>query len=197
DREAERAWAFCAAIERRYFPIYEYEELEPLVYSIPFQRFGWSYDAFHELDQRPGTLLLRAICAEPYVDTLSARVPLLEVVEGLGIARSVLQRIPAAGVSPAELHARLDGTTYSAVADFADWTWGQTDLAFLDYDDEIEVADADWSDEAVQELTRQWHASQAIMDRVATLEEWLRLAAPLHFAAPAEIALCDPVEAAR
>ena len=63
NREAERAWAFCAEFERRYFPIYECEELEPLVYSIPFQRFGWSYDAFHEIDGRPGMLLLRAVCA--------------------------------------------------------------------------------------------------------------------------------------
>ena len=43
-----------------------------------------------------------------------------------------------------------------AAAEFADWTWGQTDLAFLDCDDEVEVVDAEWSDENVRELTRQW-----------------------------------------
>jgi hypothetical protein len=183
DREAERAWAFCAAVESRYFPIYECEELEPLVYSIPFQRFGWSYDAFHELDQRPGTLLLRAICAEPYAGSMGTRVPLLEAVANLGIPQTLLRRVPADGVSPEDLHARLDGTRFAAVADFADWTWGQTDLAFLDFDDEVEVADADWSDEVIQELTRQWQASEALMNRVAALQEWLEQAPGPNFAA--------------
>ena len=52
----------------------------------------------------------------------------------------------ASGVTPADLHTRLDGTRLAAVAEFADWTWGQTHLAFLDFEDEVEVADADWSD---------------------------------------------------
>ena len=37
-REAERAWAFCSAFERRYFPILEVEEIEYLVACVPFQR---------------------------------------------------------------------------------------------------------------------------------------------------------------
>jgi len=78
DREAERAYAFCAGIERRYFPIYEWEEIEGLVYCVPFQRMGWSYDDFHELDRSPGILLLRVLCAEPYEGNVGARVPLLE-----------------------------------------------------------------------------------------------------------------------
>jgi hypothetical protein len=182
NQEAERAWAFCAAIESRYFPIYECEQLEPLVYSIPFQRFGWSYDAFHDLDQRPGTLLLRAMCAEPYAGTMGARVPLLEAVAELSIPQTLLRRIPADGINPENLHARLDATRFAAVAEFADWTWGQTDLTFLDFDDEVEVADADWSDEAIQELTRQWQASEAIMNRVAALQEWLEKAPTRNFA---------------
>jgi hypothetical protein len=181
-READRAWAFCAEFERRYFPIYECEELEPLVYSIPFQRFGWSYDAFHEIDGRPGTLLLRAVCAEPYDATMGARIPLLEAVAELGVPYSVLRRIPAEGVSPSDLHTRLDGTRFSAAAEFADWTWGQTDLAFLDFDDEMEIADADWTEETIQELTRQWQASEAIMNRVFALQEWLERSPGRNFA---------------
>lgn len=65
ERDAERVWAFCSTFERRYFPLYECEEPEQLLYSIPFVRMGWSYDAFYDLDLRPGTLLLRALCAEP------------------------------------------------------------------------------------------------------------------------------------
>src|SRR5690242_18038928 len=61
EHAAERVWAFCSEFERNYFPIYELDELEPRVYSIPFQRMGWSYDAFHDLDLRVGTLMLRAL----------------------------------------------------------------------------------------------------------------------------------------
>src|SRR5207302_522983 len=70
DRDAERVWAFCSAFEQRYFPLYECEEPEQLLYCIGFVRLGWSYEAFHDLDLRPGTLLLRALCAEPYESSL-------------------------------------------------------------------------------------------------------------------------------
>jgi hypothetical protein len=71
---AERAWAFSAAFERHFFPIYEVDEVEALVYSIPFQRLGWSYDAFHDVDYGIGTLMLRALCAEPFAAEYGARV---------------------------------------------------------------------------------------------------------------------------
>ena len=130
DREAERAYAFCAGFERRYFPIYEWEEIEGLVYCVPFQRMGWSYDDFHELDRRPGILLLRVLCAEPYESNVGARIPLLEAVEALGVPRKVLERVPADGISPAQLHKALDLTPHAAAAEFADWTWGQTGPCF-------------------------------------------------------------------
>jgi len=150
DREAECCWAFCAAFERRHFPIYEVEEVQALVCCIPFQRMGWSYDAFHDLDQRTGTLLLRGICTEPYAGEVGARVPLLDALDTLGVPRELLLRIPAEGIDPARLHAVLDATRYAAAAEFADWTWGQTELAFLDCDDEVEIVDADWSEDNVQ-----------------------------------------------
>jgi hypothetical protein len=40
DQEAARAWAFCGAFERHFFPIYEQDELQALIYSIPFVAFG-------------------------------------------------------------------------------------------------------------------------------------------------------------
>ena len=182
EREAHRVWAFCTAFERDHFPIYECDEIEHLVYCIPFQRLGWSYDGFHDLDLRTGTLLLRALCAEPYAGTLGARVPLLEAVESLGVPRELLVRLPGDGVSPGDLHAALDGGPYTAAADFADWTWAETELAFLDCDDEMEVVDADWSDDNVQELTRQWRDAKALMDRVTALETWLEQDPAGHFA---------------
>lgn len=156
NREAERVWAFCSAFERHYFPVYECDELDQLLYCIGFLRLGWSYDAFHDLELRRGTLLLRALCAEPYEPSFDARVPLLEAVEGLGVPRQLLLRIPADGLSPAHLHTALDDGQYAAAAEFADWTWGETELAFLDCDDETEVVDVEWSDENVHELSRQW-----------------------------------------
>src|SRR5712692_4912654 len=119
DREAERAYAFCAGIERRYFPIYEWEEIEGLVYCVPFRRMGWSYDDFHELDRSPGILLLRVLCAEPYESNVGARVPLLEAVEALGVPRKVLERVPPDGISPAQLHKALDLTPHAAAAEFS------------------------------------------------------------------------------
>jgi hypothetical protein len=96
----KRAWAFCGAVERHYFPLYEQDELQALIYSIPFVALGWSYDDFHDLDRRHGTLMLRAICAEPYATNVGARVPLLDAVEGLGIVHDVLLRIPGDGIPP-------------------------------------------------------------------------------------------------
>jgi hypothetical protein len=195
DREATRAWAFCEAIERRYFPIYEYDEIYPLIYSIPFVRQGWSYDDFHDLNQRTGTLLLRAICAEPYEANLGARVPLLEAVESLGVPRDVLSRVPGDGISPHDLHQSLDGTAYAAAADFADWTWGQTNFAFLDCDDDMEVVDAEWTEENMQELKRQWQGARALTDRVSALEVWLEQNLPEHFLRLLEAALTRPINA--
>src|SRR5438309_2258720 len=34
DRDAERVWAFCSAFEQRYFPLYECEVPEQLLYCI-------------------------------------------------------------------------------------------------------------------------------------------------------------------
>lgn len=183
DRAAERVWAFCSEFERTHFPIYELDEVEPLVYSIPFQRMGWSYDAFHDLDLRVGTLMLRALCSEPYESTVGARVPLLQSLEQrASIRHDLLARIPEDGIRPTDLHTALDNTPYAAAAEFADWTWGQTNLAFLDCDDEVEVVDAEWSDENVRELTRQWKLASALMDRVAALEGWLEQAPAANFA---------------
>jgi enamine deaminase RidA (YjgF/YER057c/UK114 family) len=106
----------------------------------------------------------------------------------------VLQRVPGDGLAPAELHAVLDGTPYAAAAEFADWIWGQTDLIFLDCDDEMEVVDAEWSDDNVQELTRQWQTAGALMDRVTALEIWLERDPARHFAQLLEAALAPSAD---
>ena len=90
----------------------------------------------------------------------------------------------------------MDGTPYAAAAEFADWTWGQTDLIFLDCDDEMEVVDAEWSDDNVQELTRQWQAAKALMDRVTALEVWLEQDPAGHFSQLLEAALARSADLA-
>ncbi|MDE3073918.1 MAG: hypothetical protein KGJ86_00690, partial [Chloroflexota bacterium] len=136
--------------------------------SIPFIHEGWSADDFHDIDSRSaGDLLIAAFCEEPYLD-LGTRVPLLdEVSKKVGL--EVLQRIPDNGFSPKRLHAALDGTPFSAVADYIDWMWGMTNTTFLDFDNEMEVTDADWEMEIVQELKERWHKAEALMARIKAL----------------------------
>jgi hypothetical protein len=121
---------------------------------------------------------------------------LLDALDTLGIPRDVLLRIPAEGIEPGRLHAVLDGTPYAAAAEFADWTWGQTDVAFLDCDDELEIVDADWSEENVDELSRQWQQAQPLMERVGALEAWLESDPAKHFASLLDAALADPPDPA-
>ncbi len=182
DREAAQVWAFCQHVEQAYFPIYEVEAYEQVLCGIPFLRLGWSYDAFHDLDRDPGTLLLMALCAQPFGEGLDSRLSVLDAAEQLGIARDALAGIPPAGLTPAELHARLDGTPFAGAADFADWTWAQTETAFLDFDDETEVGDADWAREVVRELAEQWRRARSLMDRVDHLRAWLEADPAAHFA---------------
>ena len=192
DRQTAQVWAFCQRVEQTYFPIYEVEEYEQLLCGIPFLRLGWSYDDFHELDRRPGMLLLMALCAQPFGEGLDSRVSVLDAVEQLGISRDVLDEIPRTGLTPAELHARFDGTPLVGAADFADWTWGQTATAFLDFDDETEVGDADWTLEIVQDLAEQWGRARSLMERIDQLQTWLEADPAAHFEDLLAAALGEP-----
>jgi hypothetical protein len=180
DREAAQMWAFCQRMEQTYFPIIELDEYEHLQWGIPFIRLGWSYDDFHELERGPGTLLLMALCAQPLSEGLDSRVSVLDGVEQLGVARDVLAELPPTGLTPAQLHARLDGTPLAGAADFADWMWGQTGTVFLDIDEDTEVGDADWTLELVQELAEQWRRARSLMERVDHLCTWRQV--PLKLA---------------
>lgn len=178
--------AFLDRVQAELFPVYEWEEYAQVVAGIPFVRNGWGYDRFHDLDLRPGELLLSALCASAYDDTL--RLPLLDAAEA-HVPGALLARIPVGGLTPAVLHDRLDGTPYVALAEFADWQWGQTGTVFLDLDDEVEVYDAEWTGENVDELVAQWRRAEGILDRVVGLTRWLEAAPPARFAALLDAAL--------
>jgi hypothetical protein len=192
DQETARVWAFCQKVESELFPIYEAEEYEQIVCCIPFVRFGWSYDSFHDLERPPGHLLLMVLCAQPYSDELDARVPLLEAAANLGVGPESLAELRDCGVAPDELHKRLDGTPFQAAADFADWAWGQTGSAFLDLDDETEIGEVAWTPESVHDLAEQWHQTQAILERIDRLAAWLAAEPGPRFAALVDVALGHP-----
>ncbi len=40
-RENARVWSFLRHVEAVYFPVYEADEYEQIVYGIPFLRHGW------------------------------------------------------------------------------------------------------------------------------------------------------------
>jgi hypothetical protein len=171
-REQARVWAFFRHVEQRLFPVYELDEYEQVLCGIPFVRHGWSLDRFHDLDLPLGDLLLFALCAQPFEAGFDSRVPLLDAATA-HVPRDLVAEIPAAGLTPAELHAQLDETSYAAAAAFADWLWGCTGSVFLDLDDEVEVSDADWTHETVAVLAAQWEQARAIRDRIDGLARWL------------------------
>ena len=169
DREASRVWAFIERIQRL-FPCIELDEYEQVVCGIPFWRNAWDDERLHDLDLPAGQLLLLALCMQPY--ELDSRVALLDACERY-VGSDLLRRIPEEGIHPRELHARLDGTPLEPAAAFADWVWGDTGTAFLDLTDDMEVADADWTRENVDELARQWTLAEVLLERVSAFCAWL------------------------
>ncbi|MCW5882144.1 MAG: hypothetical protein KIS91_14530, partial [Anaerolineae bacterium] len=126
----------------------------------------------HDLDRRPGETLLLALSALPLGRDEGARVALLDAAATY-VSRDDLARIPPGGFPPTALHACFDGTSCVAVAEFADWLWGETDTVFLDLDDEIEVLHAEWTRENVLDLAAQWQRALAILGRIDDLVAWL------------------------
>ncbi len=184
-RETARVYAFINRVEATWFPVYECEEYDQVAFGIPFVRNAWDYERFHEVDLRPGELLLFALCAQPYeADT---RVPLLDAAEE-HVPRALLSEIPPDGFTPAELHECLDGMPFAAAADYADWLWGETETVFLDVEEEM-VADVEWTRANVLELADQWHRAQGILDRIGALTAWIEADPATRFARLLDAAL--------
>lgn len=100
-----------------------------------------------------------------------------------------LLRLPLGGLRNETLHARLDGGHFAAAAEFADWAWGLTGTAFLDFDDTIEIVDAHWTRAIVDDLAAQWCQADAILRRIDDLAAWLEADPPAHFAELLDAAL--------
>jgi hypothetical protein len=179
-REQARVWAFLQRVEAEYFPVFELDEYAKVVLGVPFARYAWTIDRWHELDVPTGQLMLLALCAQPYAG-MGTRIPLLDAVARM-VPAGVLAELPEGGFALDGLRARLAGTTYAAAADFAAWAWGEVGSVFLDLDDDIEVSDADWTPEVITELTAQWRTAAAVLDRIDALAAWLEQDPPAHFA---------------
>lgn len=182
--ETARVEALVQHVQAAHFPLYECEEYDQLVWRIPFLRLGWSLEDYHNVDRRPGELLLLSLCQAP----VDVRIPLLEWAQDY-VPYDVLRHIPDGGFPRDELHIHFDDTSCAAVADFADWLWGETGSVFLDLDEEIEVVDAEWTRENVMELTRQWRRAEALLERVEVLAEWLEADPAAHVRLLVEAAL--------
>jgi hypothetical protein len=177
-REQTRVAAFIDRVGSELFPVYELEEYEQVAGGVPFIRNGWSYERHHDLDLHPGELMLSALCAPAFDD--GARLALLDAAEE-HVPQAMLAAIPEGGLTPDDLHARLDGTPYVAAAEIADWQWGQTETIFLDADDEIDV-DVEWTRENVDTLVEHWRRAEEILDRITALTRWLEADLPTRFA---------------
>lgn len=180
DRETGRVWAFCHHVGERYFPLYELEEYEQVAYDVPITRFGWSIERIHDLDMPVGELLLLSLCGDPYIFDSGLRVTILEAAER-HVPRELLEAIPGDGLPPSELRARLEGTPYAAAADFAEWIFRDTGSIFLDCDEE-DAVQIDWTRENVDELTEQWRAAAALLERTGELARWLEASPAAHYA---------------
>ncbi len=65
----QRAWRFCRIFDRKYFPLGVTNPgfgTHELLYKLPVQLMGMSYEAYHELNLRPGYLMLMSLVPYPF-----------------------------------------------------------------------------------------------------------------------------------
>ena len=212
NRAAARVDAFLCRVAHELFEVYEpnfddgyWEGAEYLQVTrgIPFIRFGWTMEEQHELDVRPGYLLLMALCADPDGDLSSAgwspgderddgwRVALLDwLATSVGIPADTLARLPRRGVAPGELRRRLEGGRFAAATDFALWFRAGTGLTCLDLseDDDYPVP---WTRHNVDVLAGEWPRAEALLERIGELAAWLEERPADRFAALLDALLTD------
>ena len=191
-REAgAQATALLGMIGERLFPVYDItlwdEDLDSddLLAAIPFARHGLTYDDWHAfLDEHyPGHNLLRAVIQSPYGEDDGTRLPLLDELESQGVPPTLLAPLAGGGLPRDVLRDRLAGGRFAAVCDYADWVYASTGLAFLDFSDEDQLSDADWSRRNLALLTDQWPRARALMGRIDALCDWLMDDRDARFAA--------------
>ncbi len=203
----ERVERFARLFAERHFPLYgAYLDLywdegddPPFTWlrrGIPFDLFGFGYDAVHEMwDRYREGLSSLALLARPpeacYVVPDGIRVAWLEAAAE-HIPRQTLERIPGDGIPLDVLTGALQGTPFEGAAQAGNWIWGETGNFFLDasYDDgEYNGFSDPWDDDLIAEATGVWRQAEALMDAVGRLTDWLEEDLPARFAEMLEFVL--------
>lgn len=161
--------------------------LATLVGYIPASPEGFMEEQYHEfLDTfNQGQIMLLSLVTSPFEEeheewchsgmTMrtvgSSRIPIIEQVKQWA-GKELADLIPAAGWTPPQLHALVDGTKYGALGDFADRLHNQTGTWWQDVTRE-EFDSWDWSRENVDLLLKDWKKAREIEERIEKLATWL------------------------
>lgn len=186
----ERTYKFCYFFGKKYFPLpvdASRVNVEDLLQGLPVALMAMSYSAYHDLEMRPGYLLLLSLVPYPYEgderdlegEEPGGRVPLLDKVQRI-VGEDIVRQIPNDGWHPSDLKRMTDGAPYDGVGHFAAWAWSETGHVVLDssYEncDFVEGAGDPlfkWTEENVRVLTEQWPKVQEYRAKIDHIVEWL------------------------
>lgn len=180
----DRAQKFMHFFSNEFFPLREdiVDEftIGDLLYRIPTQPLGFSYESYHDFtDFRKGYILALSLVGSPWDEDLlgmedeeeedmtrGQRVPILDAVIHL-VGKGLVNLIPKDGWSAEDLHRMTDDTEFDGLGDFADWVQGSTGFYHLDAQGEsLEMSETiEWGRETVDELTYDWHMTTEILDK--------------------------------
>jgi hypothetical protein len=196
-----RVYKFCYYFGIEYYPLPANTDCPPAdwVSGMPVELMAMSYSAYHELQMRPGYLLLLSLVIYPYegderdieeeneVSFNGARVPLLDTVQRI-VGEEIVNRIPKDGWTAEELHRMTDETKYNGVGAFADWACSSTGCVVLDssyencdYEEGSGEPTFLWTKHNIDILTEQWPRVQEIRGKIDHLVEWLERDQITHF----------------
>jgi len=196
-----RVYKFCYYFGQEYYPLPANTDCHPAdwVNGMPVELMAMSYSAYHELQMRPGYLLLLSLVVYPYegderdieegneVSFNGARVPLLDLVQRM-VGEEIVDRMPKDGWTAGELHRMTDGTKYDGVGAFADWACSRTGCVVLDssyencdYEEGSGEPTFLWTKHNVDILTDEWPKMQEIRGKIDHIVEWLEMDTIGHF----------------
>ncbi len=155
------------------------EAYQQLLSGVPIILEGLNFSDYEEFSERysPEWTCMAALVSYPYwvgegKDGASERIHVMEAAARL-TSENTVNRIPAAGFKPEELHKKLDKTKYEGLACFADWLHADTGVWKLDVNYEDNPEGPYWDEDTVEELVRQEKIKLDIQKKVTELEVWL------------------------
>jgi len=194
-----RVYKFCYYFRQEFYPLPANTDCHPAdwVSGMPVELMAMSYSAYHELQMRPGYILLLSLVIYPYegderdidedIPGIGARIPLLDIAQGM-VGEEIINRIPKDGWTAEELHSMTDGTKYDGVGAFADWGCSSTGCVVLDssyencdYEEGSGEPTFLWTKHNVDILTSEWPKVQEIRGKIDRMVEWLESEPIGHF----------------